>query len=96
MSSRRIYALTHYKFFWLFNCKIYSPLSVALFRYVVYLVKIVENWWCPFDHELKADYADARIDGSYWHVRPERLDLLNPDDAANPTWSNSPNSEDSD
>lgn len=88
VATRRIYALAHYKFFWIFNCKIYCPLSVALFRYVVYLVKIVENWWCPFAHDKKADYSDAKIDGSYWHVTPERQSLLHPDDASNPTWNN--------
>ena len=23
-----------------------------------YLVQIVENWWCPFEHDKKAEYKD--------------------------------------
>ena len=51
------YNLRAYRFFWIFNCKVYCPLSVGLFKYAHYLVKIVENWWCPFDHDQKQTYA---------------------------------------
>lgn len=72
--------------FWIFNCKMYCPVSVATFSYMAYMVKIVENWWCPFNHERKADYADGAIDASFWHVNDE-LDQLHPEDADNPIWS---------
>ena len=72
---------------WIFNCKVYCPLSVALLRYAVYLVKIVENWWCPFTHERKEEYADGAIDYSYWHIYPETKALLHPDDRDNPIWN---------
>jgi hypothetical protein len=77
----------HYRFFWVFNCKLYCPLSVALFRYAAYLVKIVENWWCPFAHGRKKDYAEGAIDKSFWHMFPEELEKLHPDDRKNPTWN---------
>ena len=32
--------LRAYRSFWIFNCKLYCPLSVALFRYAAYLVMI--------------------------------------------------------
>ena len=79
--------LAHYKLFWVFNCKLYCPLSVALFRYAVYLVEIVENWWCPFSHGKKEDYTDGAIDKSFWHVDPEEMVKLNPDDKENPIWN---------
>ena len=77
----------HYRFFWIFNCKLYCPLSVALFRYAVYLVKIVENWWCPFAHDQKQEYAEAAIDKSFWHVDPAEQAKLHPDDEKNPIWN---------
>jgi len=77
----------HYRFFWIFNCKLYCPLSVALFRYAVYLVKIVEIWWCPFNHGQKDEYADAAIDSSFWHVDPDELVKLHPDDKHNTIWN---------
>lgn len=76
----------HYRFFWIFNCKIYCPLSVALFSYAAYLVKIVENWWCPFAHEQKKTYAESAIDESFWHMFPEELEKLHPEDRKNPIW----------
>jgi hypothetical protein len=79
--------LAHYRFFWIFNCKHYCPLSVALFRYAVYLVEIVENWWCPFGHDQKQEYMGGAIDKSFWHVDPEELKKLNPDDKKNPIWN---------
>lgn len=77
----------HHRIFWVFNCKLYCPLSVALFRYALYLVKIVENWWCPFGHDRKHDYAEGAIDRSFWHVDPEDRMKLHPDDDQNPIWN---------
>jgi hypothetical protein len=79
--------LAHYKIFWIFNCKHYCPLSVALFSYAVYLVKIVEVWWCPFAHAKKEEYREAAIDKSFWHVDPEETKKLHPDDKNNPIWN---------
>ena len=79
--------LAYYRYFWIFNCKLYCPLSVALFRYATYLVMIVENWWCPFKHGRKPDYAAGAIDRSFWHVDPEETVKLDPDDRDNPIWN---------
>lgn len=79
--------LRSYRFFWIFNCKLYCPLSVGLFNYTCYLVKIVENWWCPFDHNRKHLYAEGAIDQSYWHLTPEDRQKLHPDDRNNPIWN---------
>jgi hypothetical protein len=87
VSSKNLLAFGHYKPFWLFNCKVYCPMSIALLRYNVYLVKIVENWWCPFAHDRKREYADARIDYSYWHVDDKRKAKLHPDDLNNQIWN---------
>ena len=77
----------HYRFFWVLNCKLYCPLSVALFKYAAYLVKIVENWWCPFAHDQKKTYAESAIDESFWHVDPEEIVKLHLDDRQNPIWN---------
>lgn len=74
------------RLFWIFNCKLYCPLSVALIAYLLYLVKIVEHWWCPFGHDKKADYADAPIDKSLWHAAGDGS-LLHPEDRENPAWN---------
>lgn len=74
-----------WKWFWIFNCKMYCPLSVALFEWTAYLVKMVENWWCPFFHETKASYSNASIDKSYWHVEGE-AHKLHPDDQTCSIW----------
>ncbi|MGH8553677.1 MAG: hypothetical protein ACRERS_10315 [Methylococcales bacterium] len=76
-----------WRWFWVFNCNLYCPLSVALFEYTAYLVKTVENWWCPFDHSRKKTYATAAIDQSYWHSRPNEAKKLHPDDRENPIWN---------
>jgi len=81
------YQPAHYRFFWVFNCKLYCPMSVALFSYAAYLVKIVENWWCPFAHEQKKTYAESAIDESFWHVDPLELVKLHPEDRLNPIWN---------
>jgi hypothetical protein len=74
------------KLFWIFNCKLYCPLSVALLSYVLYLVKIVEQWWCPFGHDKKDRYADVPIDKSFWHAAGDER-LLHPDDRRNRSWN---------
>jgi hypothetical protein len=81
------YQPAHYRWFWVFNCKLYCPLSVALFRYMAYLVMIVENWWCPFGHGRKRDYAEGAIDRSLWHLFPDEAAKLHPDDRENPIWN---------
>ena len=79
-------SITRFKLFWIFNCKLYCPLSVALLAYVVYLVKIVEQWWCPFGHDRKHIYADTPIDRSFWHANGD-VGLLHPADQENPSWN---------
>lgn len=74
------------KLFWIFNCKLYCPLSVALLAYLFYLVKVVEQWWCPFGHDKKHTYADAPIDKSFWHANGD-VALLHPHDRENPSWN---------
>lgn len=64
-----------------------KALSVALFSYTAYLVKIVENWWCPFTHDQKMTYAESAIDKSFWHVDPQELVKLHPDDRFNCIWN---------
>ena len=81
------YNLRSFKFYWIFNCKLYCPLSVALFGYAAYLVKIVENWWCPFGHNKKETYAEAAIDKSYWHLHEVERNKLHQDDRDNPIWN---------
>ncbi len=73
------------RLFWIFNCVIYCPLSVAVYEYHAYLVKVVENWWCPFLHEKKPEYQKTPIDKSYWHV--ENPDLLHPEDLNCSIWN---------
>lgn len=79
--------LRGYRRYWIFNCKLYCPLSVALFRYLSYLVMVVENWWCPFNHDKKAEYSDGAIDKSYWHLHSVDKMRLHPEDRDNPIWS---------
>ena len=86
-TGARWYNLRAYRWYWIFNCKLYCPLSVALFRYITYLVKIVENWWCPFEHDQKCEYKDAAIDKSYWHLFESERTLLHKDDLNNPIWN---------
>ena len=72
--------------FWFFNCTLYCPLSVGFLEWTAYLVKLVENWWCPFAHGTKHAYSDAPIDYSYWHIA-ETVKDLHPDDRNNPIWN---------
>ena len=79
---------TQSKLFWIFNCTWYCPHSVGLFEWHAYLVKLVENWWCPFRHDKKeANYREATIDKSFWHIYPEDIGKLTPEDRANPIWN---------
>jgi len=73
--------------FWIFNCTFYCPYAVGLFAWHAYLVKVVENFWCPFHHSHKETYADAAIDKSFWHAYPEDVVKLHPDDRDNPIWN---------
>lgn len=79
--------LRSYRFYWIFNCKIYCPVSVAMFRYMAYLVRIVENWWCPFEHDKKEEYKGSSIDYSYWHIHEKERAKLHEDDKQNPIWN---------
>jgi len=76
------------RLFWFFNCTFYCPFSVAVLEWHSYLVKVVENWWCPFAHSRKHHYEAASLDLSYWHAVGEQ-DLLHPDDRANRIWQDS-------
>jgi len=75
------------KLFWILNCTWYCPYSVALFEWHAYMVKIVENWWCPFAHDKKEGYSNAKIDKSFWHIYAEDSAKLEPEDRDNPIWN---------
>jgi hypothetical protein len=77
------------KLYWILNCTWYCPLSVALFEWHAYLVKVVENWWCPFGHNKKhnGDYNEGAIDQSFWHIYPEEQAKLCEQDLNNPLWN---------
>lgn len=79
---------TQSKLYWILNCTWYCPVSVGLFEWHAYLVKIVENWWCPFHHNRKdTNYAEGAIDKSFWHIYPEDIVKLDPADRDNPIWN---------
>ena len=75
------------RLFWIFNCTFYCPYAVGLFAWHAYLVKLVENFWCPFHHARKATYAEAAIDKSFWHAYPEDVKKLHPEDRDNAIWN---------
>ena len=81
------YNLRARKFYWIFNCNLYCPLSVALFKYAAYLVTVVENWWCPFSHDKKQEYFEGAVDKSYWHLHTAEREKLHTDDLNNPIWN---------
>jgi hypothetical protein len=81
------FSLSQYKLYWILNCTWYCPVSVAVFEWHAYLVKLVENWWCPFTHEKKEGYANAKIDKSFWHIYKEDIVKLTPEDRDNPIWN---------
>ena len=83
VTDSKLPAPRKFKWFWLFNCKLYCPMSIALFDYLSYLVKIVENWWCPFYHNRVSVYKDSAVDKSYWHIDEDRLNKLHVDDKNN-------------
>jgi hypothetical protein len=80
-------SLSQYKLFWILNCTWYCPVSVALFEWHAYMVKLVENWWCPFAHDKKEGYSNASIDKSFWHIYPADKAKLHEDDLNNPIWN---------
>jgi hypothetical protein len=95
VSEAHWYNPRSHRLYWLFNCKLYCPLSVALFSYMSYLVKVVENWWCPFEHDKKRDYGEAAIDRSYWHLHTTEREILHPDDRDNVIWNDALEESDS-
>jgi hypothetical protein len=80
-------SLSQSKLYWILNCTVYCPYSVALFEWHAYLVKVVENWWCPFAHATKEDYSDGSIDKSFWHIDPKDITKLHRDDRNNPIFT---------
>ena len=46
----------------------------------------MEDWWCPFAHDRKDDFAEGAIDRSFWHDDPDETLKLHPDDKDNPLW----------
>ena len=72
--------------FWIINCTLYCPVSVAVLEWHSYLIKAVENWWCPFHHSKKPTYASSPLDCSYWHVSRD-VEQLHPSDRQNPIWN---------
>lgn len=59
----------------------------GLFAWHAYMVKVVENYWCPFYHDKKCTYAEAAVDKSYWHINPKDREKLHPEDRENPLWN---------
>lgn len=87
MKPTFLLSLAQHKLYWFFNCTWYCPVSVGLFEWHVYLVKLIENWWCPFSHNRKQGYESAKIDQSFWHIYPEDIQKLHKDDLENPIWN---------
>lgn len=77
---------TRSRIYWIFNCTWYCPFSIGVLEWFTYLVKVVENWWCPFAHERKPFYLSSRIDYSYWH-NPADEKKLHAEDRDNPIWN---------
>lgn len=75
------------KLYWIVNCTMYCPYSVALFEWHAYLVKVVENWWCPFTHAKKENYKNGSIDRSFWHIYPEDQAKMHEEDINNPIFT---------
>ena len=75
------------RLYWIINCTLYCPYSVALLEWHAYLVKAVENWWCPFSHKNKDNYKNASIDQSFWHIYPAEVVKLHEDDKSNPIFT---------
>jgi len=81
------FSLAQSKLYWILNCTVYCPYSVALFEWHAYLVKVVENWWCPFTHGKKENYKNGSIDQSFWHIYPDDKVKLHEDDKCNPIFT---------
>jgi len=75
------------KLYWILNCTWYCPYSVGLFEWHAYMVKVVENWWCPFGHSRKNSYTDGAIDQSFWHIYPGDKAKLTDEDRDNPIFT---------
>jgi len=80
-------SLAQSRLYWIINCTMYCPYSVALFEWHAYLVKVVENWWCPFTHSNKENYKNGSIDRSFWHIYPNDEAKLHEDDKTNPIFT---------
>ncbi len=52
-----------------------------------YVVEIIENWWCPFNHEKKDSYYRGALDSSFWHIFPKYVVELANRDRENPIFS---------
>lgn len=89
-------SMSQFRLFWILNCTWYCPYSVALFEWHTYLVKIVENWWCPFGHDRKHNYTQGAIDQSFWHIYPAEKAKLHEEDRNNPIFTEDPNAENDD
>ncbi len=87
MDGSFILSFAQSKLYWILNCTWYCPVSVGLFEWHAYLVKVIENWWCPFNHGRKQGYDNAKIDQSFWHIYPNELEKLEADDANDPIWN---------
>jgi len=73
---------------WVANYSRLLVFSTTLFDWHAYLVKLVENWWCPFHHNRKEPhYRAGAINQSFWHLYPEDFKKLSPDDRDNPIWN---------
>ena len=86
-------SMSQSRLFWILNCTWYCPYSVALFEWHTYLVKVVENWWCPFGHDRKHNYVDGAIDQSFWHIFPDERAKLHEEDKNNPIFTVDPNAD---
>jgi hypothetical protein len=49
MDASFFLSLAQTRLYWILNCTWYCPVSVGLFEWHAYLVKLIENWWCPFN-----------------------------------------------
>ena len=61
---------------------------VSLFNWTGYIVEIIENWWCPFNHEKKDSYYRGALDSSFWHIFPKYVVELANRDRENPIFTN--------
>jgi len=59
----------------------------SLLNWTGYVVEIIENWWCPFNHEKKDSYYRGALDSSFWHIFPKYVVELASRDRENPIFS---------